>query len=70
MSAEIIAIISVSGTAILSLITACFHGSSLSRCSRISCCCCELERDVLSEDTYLQQNQQDKRDEVEARPVV
>ena len=67
--AEIIAVISVSGTVVVSLITALFHGSSLSRCSKISCCCCEIERDVLSEDAYLQQGERDKRNEVAARPV-
>jgi len=68
--AELIAIISVSGTAIVSIVTALFHGCSMSRCKKITCCCGECDRDVLSEEAYLQQTQQDaRRDEVEARPV-
>jgi hypothetical protein len=57
--AELIAIISVSATAMVSLITALFHGSSLSRCSKITCCCCEIERAVLSEDVYSETTRRD-----------
>jgi len=66
--AELIAIISVSGTAIVALINALFHGTSMSRCKTISCCCGTCEREVLSEDAYLQQAERD-RQEVEARVV-
>ena len=66
--AELIAIISVSGTALVALINALFHGTSMSRCKHISCCCMDCDREVLSEDAYLQQAERD-RQEVEARVV-
>ncbi len=50
--ATIIAIISVSATAITGIITALFHSMSLSRCTNIDCCGIKCERQVLSEDTY------------------
>tara|TARA_A100001201_G_scaffold142615_2_gene141309 strand:- start:2209 stop:2412 length:204 start_codon:yes stop_codon:yes gene_type:complete len=60
--ATIIAIISVSATALTSTITALFHSMSLSRCTNIECGCFKCERDVLSEDTY-------RAEQVEARNI-
>ena len=50
--ATIIAIISVSITALTAIITALFHSMSLSRCPNIDCCGIKCERNVLTEDTY------------------
>ena len=50
--ATIIAIISVSTTALTAIITALFHSMSLSRCTNIDCCGIKCERNVLTEDTY------------------
>ena len=50
--ATIIAIISVSTTALTAIITALFHSMSLSRCTNIDCCGIKRERNVLTEDTY------------------
>lgn len=52
----IIAIISVSSTAIAALLTSLFHSLSLSRCSDIDCCCFKCKRVVLSEETYKDQS--------------
>lgn len=53
---SLIAIISVSFTSLGALLTSLFHSMSLSRCSRINCCCMGCERQVLSEEAYLQEN--------------
>lgn len=58
MSAEIIAIISVSATAVGALLTNLFHSMSLSRCRTIDCCCLKCEREVLSEDAYLAESKE------------
>jgi hypothetical protein len=54
----IIAIILSSSTALTGLITALFHSLSLSRCSHIICCfgCFDCNREVLSENAYIQEN--------------
>lgn len=53
---EMVAVISVCGTILTGLITALFHGSSMSRCRTIDCCCFKCERDVLqNEDLYKPQ---------------
>jgi hypothetical protein len=59
----IIAIILAGGTTLTGLITAIFHSTSLSRCRKIKCCCIECDRDVLSEDAYL--NQQSQKQDIE-----
>ena len=48
--AGLIAIISVSGTALIGIINSLFHGSSLSRCKKIDCCFFSCDREVLSEE--------------------
>ncbi len=60
--ATIIAIISVSATALSGIITSLFHSMSLSRCTNIECGCFSCERDVLSEDTY-------RAEQVESRQI-
>jgi len=53
---EIVAIIALSGTVLTGLVTAIFHGSSMSRCKTIDCCCFKCERDVLqNEELYRSQ---------------
>jgi len=53
---EIVAIIALSGTVLTGLVTAIFHGSSMSRCKTIDCCCFKCERDVLqNEELYRPQ---------------
>jgi len=56
---ELVAIIAISGTVLTGLITSIFHGSSMSRCKTIDCCCCiRCEREVLkNEDLYENENQ-------------
>ena len=65
-TAGIIAIISVSATALGGFITALFHSLSLSRCSEIDCFCFKCKREVLSENTY---NEQSNR-EIPNSPVL
>ena len=60
-TAGIIAIISVSATASSGFITALFHSLSLSRCSDIDCFCFKCKREVLSENTYNEQSNQDNQ---------
>ena len=57
MSVEIIAIISISGTVIATLITTIFTSMSLSRCSKIVCCwdCLICDREVVSEEVVARQ---------------
>ena len=57
---SLIAIISVSFTSLGALLTSLFHSMSLSRCSRINCCCMGCERQVLSESTYREQENQQR----------
>ena len=57
---SLIAIISVSFTSLGALMTSLFHSMSLSRCSRINCCCMGCERQVLSEETYREQENQQR----------
>ena len=59
-ASAIIAIISVSATAGGAFITALFHSLSLSRCSEIDCLCFKCKRQVLSEETYNEQSNNDK----------
>ena len=56
MSAELIAIISVSGSVLATLITTIFTSMSLSRCKNISCCfeCIACDREVLKDETVAQ----------------
>ena len=52
IGAELIAIISVGGTVLATLITTIFTSMSLSRCKNINCCwdCMICDRDVVSEE--------------------
>ena len=59
----LIALILASGTAITGLITSVFHSASLSRCKKIICCCFSCDREVLSEDTYKQEQQHIRENE-------
>lgn len=56
----IIAIISVSATAGGAFVASLFHSLSLSRCSSIDCLCFKCKREVLSEETYTEQSNNDK----------
>jgi len=51
----LIALILASASALTGIITAVFHSASLSRCKKVVCCCLECDREVLSENTYLQE---------------
>ena len=55
-ASALIAIISVSATALGGFLTSLFHSISLSRCSEISCCGCMCKRQVLSEEAYLNES--------------
>jgi len=56
MSAELIAVISVSGTVLATLITTLFTSMSLSRCKNISCCyeCIFCDREVVKDEIVAQ----------------
>ena len=56
VGAELIAIISVSGSVLATLITTIFTSMSLSRCKNISCCydCILCDREVLKDETVAQ----------------
>ena len=69
-ASAIIAIISVSATAGAAFITALFHSLSLSRCSEISCCGCKCKREVLSEETYKEQSNKEKNNNLELEDIV
>jgi hypothetical protein len=57
---EIVAIIALTGTVITGLVQAIFHGTSLSRCKTVDCCCFKCEREVLQDETlYLNNNNND-----------
>jgi len=60
-ASAIIAIISVSATAGGAFVTSLFHSLSLSRCSDIDCFCFKCKREVLSENTYNEQSNQDNQ---------
>ena len=47
---EIVAIMAISGSVITGLVQAIFHGTSLSRCKTIACCCMRCEREVLKDE--------------------
>lgn len=59
--AALIALISVSLTGLAAFTTSLFHSLSLSRCSEINCFCFRCKREVLSEDTYNNQSDQDRQ---------
>ena len=56
MSAELIAVISVSGSVLATLITTIFTSMSLSRCKNISCCysCISCDREVVKDEIVAQ----------------
>ena len=57
---EIVAIIALTGTVITGLVQAIFHGTSLSRCKTVDCCCFKCEREVLQDESlYLNNNNND-----------
>jgi len=57
IGAELIAIISVGGTVLATLITTIFTSISLSRCKTINCCwdCMICNRDVVSEEVVARE---------------
>lgn len=57
IGAELIAIISVGGTVLATLITTIFTSMSLSRCKNINCCwdCMICNRDVVSEEVVARE---------------
>jgi hypothetical protein len=62
--AELIAIISVSATSLAGLLTSLFHSISMSRCSEIGCCGCRCKREVLSEEAYLKESNNQRHNAV------
>ena len=56
MSAELIAVISVSGSVLATLITTIFTSMSLSRCKNINCCysCISCDREVVKDEIVAQ----------------
>ena len=48
---EIVAMIAVIGSVLTGLTAAVFHGSSMSRCKHIDCCCFKCERQVLQDES-------------------
>ena len=56
VGAELIAVISVSGSVLATLITTIFTSMSLSRCKNINCCweCLVCDREVLKDETVAQ----------------
>ena len=57
IGAELIAIISVGGTVLATLITTIFTSMSLSRCKNINCCwdCMICDREVVSEEVVARE---------------
>lgn len=57
IGAELIALISVGGTVLATLITTIFTSMSLSRCKNINCCwsCMICDREVVSEEVLSQE---------------
>jgi hypothetical protein len=57
IGAELIAIISVGGTVLATLITTIFTSMSLSRCKNINCCwdCMICDREVVSEEVIARE---------------
>jgi len=53
---ELVAVIAVCGTVLTGLVTAIFHGSSMSRCKTIDCFCFKCEREVLQNEELYNQN--------------
>lgn len=53
---EIVAIIALTGTVITGLVQAVFHGTSLSRCRTVDCCCFSCEREVLQDENLYKNN--------------
>ena len=52
---EIVAMIAVIGSVLTGLTAAVFHGSSMSRCKHIDCCCFKCDREVLQDESIYQQ---------------
>jgi hypothetical protein len=57
MTGELVAIIAVCGSVLTGLVTAIFHGSSMSRCKTINCFCFKCEREVLQDESLYGNNQ-------------
>jgi hypothetical protein len=57
LGAELIALISVGGTVLATLITTIFTSMSLSRCKNINCCwnCLVCDREVISEEVVARE---------------
>tara|TARA_S200002703_G_scaffold133912_1_gene122214 strand:+ start:260 stop:496 length:237 start_codon:yes stop_codon:yes gene_type:complete len=70
VGAEVIAIISVSATALGGFLTSLFHSISLSRCSEISCCGCMCKRNVLSEEAYLNESNKPSHNTEPVSPTI
>lgn len=60
---DIIAVISIGGTILTGLLTAIFHGTAMSRCKKISCCCFECDREVLQDERLYSQTKRENDDE-------
>lgn len=55
--AELVAILTVSISGLVTIITTCFHGTSMSRCTKINCWGLSCDRDVISEDVVAREYQ-------------
>ena len=55
--AELVAVLTVSISGFATIITSCFHGTSMSRCKRIDCWGVVCDREVISEDVVAREYQ-------------
>lgn len=49
MNSEVIILLSTITTGLIALIGLCVRYAFLSKCVRIKCCCCEIQRDIQNE---------------------
>ena len=56
ISGELVSVIAISGSILTGLVTAIFHGTSLSRCKTIDCLCFKCQREVLQNEELYNQN--------------
>ena len=58
--AELVAILTVSISGLVTIITTCFHGTSMSRCTKIECWGIVCDRDVISEEVVAREYQAER----------
>ena len=62
VSGELVSVIAISGSILTGLVTAIFHGTSLSRCRTIDCFCFRCEREVLKDESLYNNNNNNNTD--------